>query len=63
MEVDVMREVGLNGETAMDVSEGGLVNARQQLSNLVTELSCTRLRASLWKQHTPSLCRRHMLEP
>jgi hypothetical protein len=47
----------------MNVSEGWSVNARQYMSVLVTEFSCTRLRASLWKQHTLSLCRRHTVEP
>jgi hypothetical protein len=62
MEVDVMGEAD-EREIVMDVSERRSVNARQQLSVLVTELSCTRLRASLWKQHTPSLCRRRTVEP
>jgi hypothetical protein len=62
MEVNVMREADVN-ETVMNVFEGRSVIARQQLLVLVTELSCTRLRASLWKQHTPSLCRRHGVEP
>jgi hypothetical protein len=47
----------------MDVSEQRSVNARQQLSILVTELRCTRLRALLWKQHMPSPCRRPTVEP